>query len=78
MVWKNIFHTDLMKWPCLAVKACQQQKYLIVLYIEKLLKHKINRMRGLIKLLAVNVCCSCIFKDRVTNHSPRRQSFHVG
>ena len=40
-----------MKWPCLAVKACQQQKYLIVLYIEKLLKHKINRMRGLIKLL---------------------------
>ena len=28
-----------MKWPCLAVKACQQHKYLIVLYIEKLLKH---------------------------------------
>ena len=27
-----------MKWPCLAVKACQQYKYLIVLYIEKLLK----------------------------------------
>ena len=36
---------------CLAVKACQQHKYLIVLYIEKLLKHNINRMRGLIKLL---------------------------
>ena len=40
-----------MKWPCLAVKACQQHKYLIVLYIEKLLKHNINGMRGLIKLL---------------------------
>ena len=39
-----------MKQPCLAVKACQQHKYLIVLYIEKSLKHKINRMRGLIKL----------------------------
>ena len=33
-------HTDLMKWPCLTVKACQQHKYLIVLYIEKLLKLK--------------------------------------
>ena len=44
-------HTDLMKQPCLAVKACQQHKYLIVLYKEKLLKHNINRMRGLIKLL---------------------------
>ena len=41
-----------MKWPCLAVKACHQHKYLIVLYTEKLLfKHNINRMRGLIKLL---------------------------
>ena len=29
-----------MKWPCLAVKTCQQHKFLIVLYIEKLLKHK--------------------------------------
>ena len=26
-----------MKWPCLAVKACQQHKYLFVLYIEKYL-----------------------------------------
>ena len=39
-----------MKWPCLDVKACQQHKYLFVLYIEKLLKYNINRMRGLIKL----------------------------
>ena len=50
---KTFSHTDLMKWPCLAVKACQQHKYLIVLYMEKLLKHNINRMRGLIKLLPV-------------------------
>ena len=52
-IWygKTFSHTVLMKWPCLAVKACQQYKYLIVLYIEKLLKHNINRMRGLIKLL---------------------------
>ena len=42
-----------MKWPCLAVKACQQHTYLIVLYIEKLLKHNINRMRGLIKPMVV-------------------------
>ena len=47
---KTFSHTDLMKQPCLAVKACQQHKYLIVLYIEKSLKHNINRMRGLIKL----------------------------
>ena len=33
------------------MKACQQQKYLIVLYIEKLLIHNTKRMRGLIKLL---------------------------
>ena len=51
MYGKTFSHTDLMKQPCLAVKACQQHKYLFVLYIEKLLKHNINRMRGLIKLL---------------------------
>ena len=51
MYGKTFSHTDLMMQPCLAVKACQQHKYLIVLYIEKLLKHNINRMRGLIKLL---------------------------
>ena len=33
-------HTDLMKRPCLAVKACQQHEYLFVLYIEKLLKQQ--------------------------------------
>ena len=49
MYGKTFSHTDLMKQPCLAVKACQEHKYLIVLYIEKLLKHNINRMRGLIK-----------------------------
>ena len=48
---KTFSHTDLMKQPCLAVKACQQHKYLIVLYTEKLLKHSINRMKGLIKKL---------------------------
>ena len=47
MYGKTFSHTDLMKWPCLAVKACQQHKYLIVLYTEKLLRHNINRMRGL-------------------------------
>ena len=41
-------HTDLMKRPCKAVKACQQPNYFTVLYLEKSLTHKINRMRGLI------------------------------
>ena len=50
MFGKTFSHTDLMKWPCLTLKACQQHKYLFVLYIEKLLKHNINRRRGLIKL----------------------------
>ena len=37
------------------MKACQQQNYFTVLYLEKSLIHKINRMRGLIK---VNLCLS--------------------